>query len=105
MHLNPTPFAQIKGGTKTIEIRLNDARRRQMRAGDHITFSNRESGEDMVATVLAIHHFPTFKALFEHFPLCSYGGNRASEWADMYRYYSPEEESEHGVVGIEIHLV
>ncbi len=105
MHLNPTPFAQIKTGTKTIEVRLRDEKRRQIQTGDSITFSNRESGETLAATIMATHHFPTFKALYEHFPPISYGSQRTEEWEKMYQYYSPEEEQRDGVVGIEVRVV
>lgn len=42
MKLNNESFQQIKNGTKTIEIRLYDEKRQQVRANDIIIFSQIE---------------------------------------------------------------
>lgn len=39
MKLNESPFERIKDGTKTIEFRLYDEKRRQIKIGDQIEFS------------------------------------------------------------------
>ena len=39
MKLNESPFERIKNGTKTIEFRLYDEKRRQVKIGDKIEFS------------------------------------------------------------------
>ena len=36
MRLHNEPFVLIKDGTKTIELRLNDEKRRQIKVGDYI---------------------------------------------------------------------
>ena len=38
MKLNESPFERIKNGTKTIEFRLYDEKRRQIKIGDKIVF-------------------------------------------------------------------
>lgn len=38
MQLNPAPFEKIKSGAKTIELRLNDEKRRRIKTGDKIEF-------------------------------------------------------------------
>ena len=40
MQLTPSPFQMIKEGTKTIELRLFDEKRRKIQTGDIIEFSN-----------------------------------------------------------------
>ena len=40
MKLNAYPFEMIKSGEKTIEIRLFDEKRQQIKAGDKIVFTN-----------------------------------------------------------------
>ena len=45
MQLTPSPFQMIKEGTKTIELRLFDEKRRKIQIGDIIEFSNTETGE------------------------------------------------------------
>ena len=39
MKLNESPFERIKNGTKTIEFRLYDEKRQQVKVGDQIEFS------------------------------------------------------------------
>ena len=39
MKLNENPFERMKNGTKTIEFRLNDEKRKKIKIGDKITFS------------------------------------------------------------------
>lgn len=40
MKLQPEMFQKIQTGEKTFELRLNDAKRKQIRAGDQIEFLN-----------------------------------------------------------------
>lgn len=40
MKLNNEPFTLIKAGTKVIELRLNDEKRRKLAVGDKIEFTN-----------------------------------------------------------------
>ncbi|MBQ2255674.1 MAG: DUF3850 domain-containing protein, partial [Clostridia bacterium] len=44
MKLRPHPFAMIKSGKKTIELRLLDEKRRQIALGDTLIFINTDSG-------------------------------------------------------------
>jgi ASC-1-like (ASCH) protein len=39
MKLQPNPFEQIKNGSKTLELRLNDEKRQLIKVGDEIEFS------------------------------------------------------------------
>ena len=39
MKLNQSPFDRIKNGTKTVEFRLYDDKRKQIKVGDKIEFS------------------------------------------------------------------
>ncbi|MBQ8659733.1 MAG: hypothetical protein IJ475_02730 [Bacilli bacterium] len=45
MRLHNEPFLLVKGGTKTIEMRLNDEKRRLIKEGDYIDFKSRTTGE------------------------------------------------------------
>ena len=38
MNMNPSPFEKIRNGTKTIELRLYDEKRRKIEIGDTIIF-------------------------------------------------------------------
>ena len=45
MRLNNEPFNKIKEGTKTVELRLLDEKRKALRVGDKIIFTNRANNE------------------------------------------------------------
>lgn len=45
MNLHNEPFNLIKQGTKTIELRLYDEKRQQIKVGDTIVFTNRSTNE------------------------------------------------------------
>ena len=105
MQLQEVHFQKIKHGYKTIEVRLNDTKRRAINVGSKICFINEDNGETIWAEVLDLHHFATFKALFEsdYFPQCGFQGRTPCEAVEcMRQYYSEKEEKSCGVVGIEI---
>ena len=108
MKLNPAPFAMIKSGKKTIELRLFDEKRQKIKEGDTVTFTNTADGETLVATVKKLHRFDSFAELYKTLPLlqCGYTPedvDRAHP-SDMEQYYSAEEQKKYGVVGIELLL-
>ena len=109
MKLNPTPFEQIKSGAKTIELRLFDEKRQTIKEGDTIVFSNTDTGETLYTTVLRLHCFDTFAALYQALPLLSCGYTKetidSAHPSDMEQYYSAEDQQRYGVVGIELSLI
>ena len=106
MNLHPSPFALIKSGQKTIELRLYDEKRQQIKEGDTITFTNTASGETIRRTVKKLHVFASFRELYQTLPLlqCGYTAEDISgaHPSDMDRYYSAEKQDKYGVVGIEL---
>ena len=106
MKLHADPFEKIKSGQKTIELRLYDEKRQQIKAGDTITFTNTSSGEKLQATVKRLHRFDGFAALYQALPLlqCGYTAEdvATAHPSDMEAYYSAEEQEKYGVVGIEL---
>ena len=109
MKLHSTPFEKIKSGAKTYELRLYDEKRAALQAGDIIRFTNCESGEELCVRVVALHRFFDFRALYAALPLLKCGYTDAdiatASPADMEAFYSAEEQSLYGVVGIEIELI
>lgn len=109
MKLNAAPFSMIRSGQKTIELRLNDEKRRQVKVGDFIEFTSTEQPEEkMQVRVTALHRFRSFAELYEHLPLlqCGYTEEELAhaDPADMEAYYSGEEQEKYGVLGIEVRL-
>ena len=110
MQLNKKPFELIKSGKKTIELRLNDEKRKVIKVNDTITFTNRENqAESITAKVINLHYFDSFKDLYGVLPLekCGYLKEEISTAShlDMLSYYSITQQALYGVVGIEIKLI
>lgn len=104
MNLNNEPFNQIKAGTKTIEIRLNDEKRQLLKEKDLIEFTNRTTLETILVEIVKLHQFANFDELYKHFDKVSLGYDEddIADSKDMEKYYSKEEQERYGVVGIEI---
>lgn len=108
MKLYSAPFEMIKSGEKTIELRLFDEKRQQVKVGDKIIFTNTTTGETLNRTVVKLHRFDNFDELYKTLPLlkCGYTTDiiDTATPADMEQYYSVEEQKKYGVVGIELCL-
>lgn len=104
MKLNNGPYVNIKNGTKTIELRLNDEKRQLLKIKDLIEFTNRETLEQMLVEIQNLYHYPSFDELYKHFDKVSMGykENDIADPKDMEKYYSKEEQEKYGVLGIEI---
>ena len=107
MRLHKEPFELIKNGSKTIELRLYDEKRQMINIRDIITFENRSDGDKIKVKVIALHKYPNFEELYKHFNKVSMGYKEDEEAnpKDMELYYSSEEQSKYGVVGIEVELI
>ena len=104
MKINKSPFERIKDGTKTIEFRLYDKKRRTVKIGDEIEFSKLpDLHEKILVEVLDIYKDESFENLFKKI----YNNKEEIErkTKSMYQFYSREQEKEYGVVGIKIALL
>ena len=54
LKLNAGPFASVAAGTKTIEMRLMDEKRKQIKVGDTIIFSHREDTAQKWHTIISL---------------------------------------------------
>ncbi len=109
MNLRSSPFEMIKSGRKTIELRLYDEKRKLLCVGDTITFVRTDTLEEIKAVIVALHRFASFAELYEALPLlkCGYTEENidTASPSDMDMYYSPDKQSDCGVLGIEISLL
>lgn len=93
-----------------IELRLYDEKRRKVKVGDEIEFTEiSDMHRKIVVVVIGLHKYSTFKELYKSIDL-SMLGHASGEitpdnYGDMDTYYSEEEQNEYGVVGIEIKLL
>ena len=104
MKLLEKPFNNIKNGTKTIEFRLYDEKRKQIQIGDTIEFIKLpEREKKIIVKVIDLYHEKTFKELFKKL---GYSNDELDKKVQgMYTIYSPEKEAEFGVLGIKIKLI
>lgn len=110
MNLTPAPMQEIRAGNKTIELRLNDEKRKQISVGDTIKFINTEDSNDTLRVkVVDLFLFSSFAELYDNLPLLNCGYNEdninTASPEDMEMYYSREKQNKYGVVGIEISLL
>ncbi len=109
LNLRPQPFSMIANGTKTIELRLLDEKRRRLCVGDILIFTNTDDASlTLHCKVKALHCFANFAELYRSLPLdkCGYLPDELATAApeDMQLYYSAEKQKQYGVVGIELEL-
>lgn len=103
MKLNESPFERIKNGTKTVEFRLFDEKRQQIKNGDQIEFSKLpDLQEKLLVDVIELYRENTFENLFRKLYANEDEINRKTK--SMYQYYPPEKEKEYGVLGIKIKI-
>ncbi|RPF50386.1 ASCH domain-containing protein [Aquisalibacillus elongatus] len=109
MGLYDTPFNSIKSCRKTVEVRLNDEKRRKLSVGDTITFTRvPEYDETLSVEVVALREYPTFKEMYESIPASDF--DTVGESIDVmveqtYQIYSPDQERQWGTLAITVQLI
>ena len=104
MRLQSEPFEKIKSGTKRIELRLFDEKRKLINIGDTIEFQKQSEETEMLhVKVVALLRYRSFSELFDDFVPEIFGGkDKISLLEGVHQFYSPEREKEYGVLGIRI---
>lgn len=107
MKLYPDAYKAIKEKAKTIEMRLYDDKRKNIKLDDIIEFTNVESNEIMHCKVVNLYKYQDFDELYKNHNKISIGykENECANPEDMLTYYSKEAISKYGVLGIEISLI
>ena len=110
MSLRESPFRAVANGTKVIEMRLFDEKRRTIKVGDRIRFTLASGTESVTVPVVGLHRFPSFEALYAALiPVVGavglgYADGEMPHPEDMLDYYSEDSITRYGVIGIEIKL-
>ncbi|HLR68673.1 MAG TPA: ASCH domain-containing protein [Virgibacillus sp.] len=99
-------FPAIKKGKKTIEVRLNDEKRRKIKVGDIIEFIKVPQQDDKLKVeVVNLRRYATFKAMYTDISLIDVDceGWTIKEMIDgTYDIYTPEQEEKWGTLAITI---
>lgn len=102
MGLQSKYFDFIKNGTKRIELRLFDEKRRGIKVGDIIEFANPD-GEKLLVKVVELLRYGSFEDLFRDFDISILADESMTkrELLDVLNgFYPAEKQAEMGVVGI-----
>ena len=104
MNLDNKPYNSIEEGTKTVELRLNDEKRQQLKVKDYIEFTNRETSKKLLTEIIDLQKYSSFEELYKHFDKkdLGYDEDDVANPDDMEAFYSKEEQDKYGVVGIKI---
>lgn len=106
MNVVTLAFDKIADGSKTIELRLFDAKRRTIKVNDKVKFVCKERQATIVATVKAMYVFDNFESLYQALPLdkCGYSEDELATASakDMLQYYTQNDIDYYGVVGIQL---
>ncbi|PAV31406.1 hypothetical protein CIL05_01760 [Virgibacillus profundi] len=99
-------FKAIKDGEKTVEVRLNDEKRRKIKVGDTIEFIKvPEQDDSFIVKVTEMRRYDTFKDMYEDIPfkdLDGEGWTMEEMIKGTYEIYTPEQEKEWGALAITI---
>ena len=107
MHLKEPYFSYIKGGTKRIELRLFDDKRRRIDLGDLIEFSG-SNDKSVQARVVGLLRYDSFVDLCKDFDIAILADKAATKddlIVTLNEFYSPEKQVQFGVIGIRFELV
>jgi ASC-1-like (ASCH) protein len=103
MHINAASFEKILSWEKTMEVRLNDEKRKVLKVDDVIEFEN-DDGEVIPCKIEKLSYFDSFANLYAAKENVAKAGHTTAQQAidAAYSYYTPEQEKELGVVAIDI---
>jgi len=109
MHLYESAFKKIASGGKTIEIRLNDEKRRKISVGDNITFTKLPNeDEKLTVEVVELYPYATFEELYKAFDFSEFGceGDTMQDLLQRtYEFWGKEKIEKFGALGIRINLI
>ena len=108
-HLDEDIFDVVKNGSKTVEVRINDEKRRKMTIGDELVFIKRPLEiEKIVTKITDLKVYNTFNELVKDYDIKNLYLETFTkdEFLKLLeRFYSKEEQEKYGVVAIEFKKV
>ena len=109
VHLHPDVFDVVKMGSKNIEARIYDEKRRKLSVGDTLIFLKRpDEKESIRAKVVSLDVYSDFKELVKHYDVSRlYMSSYTKEMylQELARFYTEEEQKEFGVVAIGFQVI
>lgn len=107
MNLQERYFDYIQTGTKRIELRLYDDKRRQIKLGDEIEFAKSDIAK-LKVQVIGLLLYSSFEELFEDLPmelLADKTMTKSELLGVLGEFYTKEQQQKYGVVGIRLKIL
>ena len=108
MKLQPKYYNYILNGTKRIELRLYDEKRRNIKVNDTIKFLKEpDLNESFYVTVIDLLRYDSFEELFRHYDISLLADKSMTkeQLLNVLEEFYPKEKQEiYGVLGIVIEL-
>ena len=108
-HLDADVFEVVKNGSKKVEVRVYDEKRRKMKIGDELIFLKRPLEKEKIVTkIVGLKIYNNFIELVKDYEMKEL---YLSEFSKedfvklLERFYSEEEQEKYGVVAIEFEVV
>ena len=109
MKLLPQYFNYIKNGTKRLELRLNDEKRKDIQIGDEIIFEELiENPRYLKTKVVDLYYEDNFNELLNKYDIKLFAddGTTKQELIEVLNEIYPiENQIKYGVVGIKIEII
>ena len=104
IHLDSDIFENVKQGTKNIEVRVNDEKRRKLKIGDKIVFLKRPDEKEKIEAIIEnLTYYTDFNELVKDYTIeeIYIEGYTKEEFLNLLkRFYSDEEINKYGTVAI-----
>ena len=104
IHLDSDIFEIVKKGSKDIEVRLNDEKRKKLQVGDTLIFFKRPlEDESITKKVKLLEYYNSFDEVVAHYDMERIylkGCSKELYLKLMGRFYTKEEQDKYGVVAI-----
>ena len=108
MKLMTKYFDYMQKGTKRIEVRLNDEKRKKLKIGDTILFEEDcENPRSFKTKIIDLYYENQFQKLLEKFDISLFASEKETKeelLQVLNQIYSKEKQNQYGVVGIRIEL-
>ena len=109
MKLQPKYYNFILNGTKRIEIRLYDEKRRKINIGDVIEFKNEQNlDESFKVKVIGLLRYSNFDDMFKDYNISILSDKSMTKEElknVLEEFYTKDEQNKYGVLGIRIELI
>lgn len=109
LKLDEKYYNYILHGTKRIELRLNDEKRKLMNIGDILVFYKQPLLKESFKTkIVDLLYLNSFNEAMENLPfelIADKDDNKENLLNDLNRFYSKEKQESYGVLGIKLELL